>query len=473
MTNHKRSFFVAISLLSALAAAPSARADVAPRPEPIVESNLVVRVDYVGTMPVTLAQQTLLIQSPNLGSPVPIGEKLYLLDQNAAIYRLTDDGKIKKIFDATTDAPDGLLLTDRQRILNIAPGSAPNKMYVIFTSDTPPRNVPIRQLPQPLPGNCCDLNNPIPVADLYRIGPLPGGLNFVFGSTQTDYQVVYEYKVTGNKLKQPKALAAFEVQSTNAVHTGGGATTLPDGRLLFATGDSLPYGTDGRAAAQDPNSHLSSLLLIGPDKSVQIAAKGVRNVQHIELSTDEAVVRFSDIGGVTAEEMNQVSVADLVDTSVLENFGWGRNPDGNAREGTFYLGSGVPLIFDTQPPARAFAPSPEAGFFQPFAQWGRTDPNGGVAATGPVTSDVSFSCIEAFFSDLSSGKAYASLSTNAVAGTVYRVNLVTEDEEPLDSFRDLIGGLRADPRFFRFPDGTAGVLLESTGSFYRLTEITE
>mmetsp|Transcript_11071 Transcript_11071/g.18472 ORF Transcript_11071/g.18472 Transcript_11071/m.18472 type:complete len:121 (-) Transcript_11071:127-489(-) len=30
---------------------------------------------------------------------------------------------------------------------------------------------------------------------------------------------------------------------------------------------------------------------------------------------------------------------------------------------------------------------------------------------------------------------------------------------------------RGDPRFFRYPDGTAGVLIERTGVFYKLEEI--
>ena len=34
-----------------------------------------------------------------------------------------------------------------------------------------------------------------------------------------------------------------------------------------------------------------------------------------------------------------------------------------------------------------------------------------------------------------------------------------------------VAGGRADPRFFRFPNGTAGVLLENTGDLFRLTEV--
>jgi hypothetical protein len=38
------------------------------------------------------------------------------------------------------------------------------------------------------------------------------------------------------------------------------------------------------------------------------------------------------------------------------------------------------------------------------------------------------------------------------------------------TLKELAGGERPDPRFFNFPDGTAGVLLERTGAFYKLTE---
>lgn len=34
-----------------------------------------------------------------------------------------------------------------------------------------------------------------------------------------------------------------------------------------------------------------------------------------------------------------------------------------------------------------------------------------------------------------------------------------------------VGRYRGDPRLFHFPDGTAGVFVERTGTFYRLKEI--
>jgi hypothetical protein len=52
---------------------------------------------------------------------------------------------------------------------------------------------------------------------------------------------------------------------------------------------------------------------------------------------------------------------------------------------------------------------------------------------------------------------------------VYRVGLVTADGKPV-TLKELAGGERPDPRFFNFPDGTAGMLLERTGAFYKLTE---
>ena len=52
---------------------------------------------------------------------------------------------------------------------------------------------------------------------------------------------------------------------------------------------------------------------------------------------------------------------------------------------------------------------------------------------------------------------------------VYRVALVDRDGRTV-TLKELAGGDRGDPRFFNFPDGTAGMLLERTGAFYKLTE---
>jgi hypothetical protein len=54
--------------------------------------------------------------------------------------------------------------------------------------------------------------------------------------------------------------------------------------------------------------------------------------------------------------------------------------------------------------------------------------------------------------------------------TVVKVGLVDSTLQTL-TLTGLAGGNRPDPRFFNFPDGTAGVLLEATGDFFRLTEV--
>ena len=322
-------------------------------------------------------------------------------------------------------------------------------------------------MPAPLPGVCCNPGAPIPVADLYRIGAIPGPVAF-FGTTRTEYQVLYEYKVAGTQLKNPRAIAAFETQS-GPTHNGGGMLTMPDGRVLFATGDALPFGMEGSTATQDPAEIVGKLLLIDPsDGSIEVASSGLRNTQHLAFVQDGTAVAFGDIGGVTAEEVNHVLVTDLLDTSVIENFGWGRNTDGLAREGTFYVSPGFPLGFG-EPAVTGVAPSPEPGFVQPHAQYGRNDPNGGVAVSGPADTAESLPGMTSIFSDLASGIVYATTAPySSTDATVFKVNLVDANGNALTSLQDLVGG-RADPRFFEFPDGSAGVLLEATGDIYRLS----
>lgn len=459
-------------------------------PNFVVDSDLVVEVRYEGTMPALdgpiLFPGTAGI---NLGSPVAIAKYLYLIDQNGDFYRTEikrkkkpsqymacaddDPNSLTKMFSAE-DAPDGVLLDNRQSILNISPGRNKNSLYVAFTSGAEPQNsIPIYRMPS-LPGDCCIFENPIPIDDLYRVGPIPEPLSFL-GTTRTEYQVLYEYKLHNGKLAHPRAIAAFETQS-GPTHNGGGMLTLPDGRILFATGDPLPFGVEGRFAPQDPDKHVCKLLIVDPQNgSVEVAAMGVRNVQHMEYVATKAGVgvSFADIGGSTAEEINFILLRSLLDTSEIENFGWGRNPDGYAREGTFYVGPGMALAntdIRNLPPVEAVAPYRETGFIQPLAQWGRHDPNGGFAASGPVVSRKSFTRISAFFGDLSTGRPYAvTAPLETIDAVVYRVTLVDEDGSSYESFNDIVGG-RADPRFFRFPNGEAGVLLEATGKYYSLKE---
>lgn len=451
---------IAVALSLCVAATASAQ----PAPSQVIESDLTVQLEHVATMPFVTNPPPPLpgAHGNNLASPVAIGNKLYLIDQADGIYRLNGKKKVQKIF-GRSEAPDGLVLDETEAIVNISEGSRANRVYVMFTSaNAPTTGIPVYPMPAPLPGLCCSDTAPFWVPDLYRFG---------LGLSETIYQVLYEYKLAGDHLQEPRAIMAVETQSW-LTHRGGAMLTLPNGRLLYATGDSLPFGTEGRGPAQDLAEVVSKLLLVDPATGgIEVAAQGVRNVQHLQFVPGaETLVAFADIGGTTAEEVNYVSLASLLDTSFIENFGWGRNPDGLAREGTFYVQPGIAVVAN-QPAVDSASPSPEAGFIQPQAQYGRNDPNGGFAVSGPVVAPASFSNLSSVFADLSTGVLYGTTaSLNATDAPVYKINIVDGDGNVYGTLSEVAGG-RADPRMFLFPDGTAGVLFERTGDFYRMTQV--
>jgi len=73
------------------------------------------------------------------------------------------------------------------------------------------------------------------------------------------------------------------------------------------------------------------------------------------------------------ESINAKPLDKILDTSVIDNFGWGRSIiDGKAREGTFYVNPGNGGVLGGEPSCESNAPSPEAGYIQPWIQFGRT-----------------------------------------------------------------------------------------------------
>lgn len=277
-------------------------------------------------------------------------------------------------------------------------------------------------------------------------------------------------------MTDPTPIVALEVQTGGGAHNGGGMLTLPDGRLLFAAGDNIPPDSNGRAPAQDYSAHVSKLLIIDPgatdpDQIVAVAAKGVRNVQAL-FYTDagKTKIAFADIGGVTAEEINVIDVADLIDTATVENFGWGEATDGLAREGTFHVGTDE--IFGDGPLATGVGPDPEQGFLQPYAQIGR-ELESSIAISGPVTLASSFNTLVSVFSDLTNGRVYGTLAPlEGTAVPVFEITLwdVAGNITSLPFLANPDNPRRSDPRFFKFADGTAGVLIERTGVLYTLTQ---
>jgi hypothetical protein len=411
------------SLLLAASLAERSMAGQAPKqafvPSPVQDSNLSVRLDLVGRMPSKI----------NPTSPTVAGSQLLLIDQGGFVYRWDGTSAVKLVTPSTV--PAGLKLTGPERVMNAAANAAGSKLYVMFTSATVPGGIPRRMSP--------------------RAG--------------TDaWSVLFEYDFDGAALSHPRPITAMQVRTEG--HIGGGLTVLADGSILFAPGDNCDSYEDGRDYSQNPAVHLAKIVRIDPgDGSTAVVAIGVRNCQRLVIyqTGEESRLDFVDPGGWVAEELDSIRLSDLIGASPIRNFGWGRNPaDRKAREGTFYIGSTGNAV--------AVAPEAEPGFQQPVAEFAR---EGAVAfaVSGPVSSTQSFTRITSLFGDLVSGSVYAITGAlPAMKQQVVRVSLFDSGLQPV-TLAGLTGRLRPDPRFFNFPDGSAGVLLERTGAFYRLTEL--
>lgn len=402
-------------------------------PVPVFDSPLVLQIVHHSNIGVQGG-------STNIAEPVAIGNDLYVIDKGARIISIADPGGLQTILDGSS-LPANVTLSGNAGIINIAGTS--NRVYIGFYSSTLPSGFP-------------------PPA------PLPVDSNYTTGQPRYDLVYVYDRAPNGT-LSNPAPVAAFDATTTIYGHRGGGMLVLPDGRLLYARGDNLDFNYDGLAAPQDPGSTLSKLLILDPaTQGVEVAAMGIRNSQHMTYAdATQNTVLFSDIGWTVAEEINEIAVADLIDGTIIENFGWGRNADGNAREGGFYVSEGP----ESTATALGQAPMPEAGFTQPFAQFGRDGYAGYFAVSGPVVSATSFLDIGMLFGDLVRGVLFATLDgASSTFNDVYKVRLVDTAGQPTD-LQSLLGVSRIDPRFFNFADGSAGLLSERTGDVFLLTEI--
>lgn len=382
------------------------------------ESDLRIRLERIGRMPT----------NTNPTSPTVAGSQLLLVDQSGYLYRW--DGRTAAALITPKTLPPDVKLLATEPLMNVAANRAGSQLYVMFISTTTPANVPRRTSPRE-----------------------PDG-----------WYLLYEYQFDGTTLSTPRPVTAMQVRSEG--HTGGGMTVLDDGSVLFAAGDNGDSYEDGREHGQNPAVHLAKIVRIAPDNgSTSIVAMGVRAAQRLAVYTfaGERWVTFVDPGGWVSEEVNAVRQSELLNVPAPLNFGWGRNAaDGNAREGTFYI--------DTLGDSKAKAPAGEPGFVEPVAEFGREN-NQPIAVSGPVHSDISFSRITLLFGDLVSGRLFATVGPpTAKRQDVLRVAIVDSDAQPM-TLKALTKSDRADMRFFNFPDGSAGVLLERTGEFYRITEV--
>ncbi len=378
----------------------------------------------------------------NLASPVAVGSHLYIVDQeNGEISILNGSTQTTKLrASSLTDVTP----STQQKVINMA--GRGSTAYVAVTSSTLPAGF---ATPSPLPAD-----------ERYQ-------------TTETRYELIYRFDRGENgSLSNPQPVTAFLGSTNGGAHTRGAMLVLPDNRLVYTRGDNQGAESDGLSAPQDPTSTLGAMLLIdGQTKEVQVAAKGLRNVQQMNfVGPDKIRIAFSDIGRTVAEEINVIEIDDLSDITKVENFGWGRNADRNAREGTFYIDDGQNSSAMTFDPILIEVPEP--GFISPYAQFGREDQTGFFAVSGPIASTVSFTSIDLLFGDLVSGTLYATKSpVGDVLNEVFRVSVVDALGEPT-TLKELLRFNRADLRLFNFADGGAGLLLEQMGDLYRLSEVT-
>ena len=387
-------------------------------PEPPRDSDLRVQLEPVGRMPT----------SRNPASPAAAGSQLLLIDQTGYLYRW--DGTVGVPLITPRTMPRDVKPLGVEQLMNVAADRSGSKIYVMFISSAPPKEVPRRMSPR----------------------------------DPDAWYVLYEYQFDGTALSAPRPVTAMQVRSEG--HTGGGLIVLDDGSLLFAAGDNGDSYEDGRDNGQNPAVHLAKIVRINPgDGSTTIVAAGVRSPQRLALYTfgDQQWVTFVDPGGWVSEELNAAPVSDLVGGRSPLNFGWGRDPTGGqSREGTFRI--------DRTGNSTARAPVGEPPFIDPVAEFGRQQ-HEPIAASGPVHSDRSFSRITLLFGDLVSGRLFATIGPpSSKRQDVLSVTIVDRNGQPV-TLKGMTKNDRPDPRFFNFPDGSAGILLERTGEFYRISEV--
>lgn len=472
------------------------------------------------------------------------GDFIYFLDQNnGLIYSYnTISSETKTIFDMeSSPIPAGLTLdwpyggaSGNYRVKSMTQGTASDEVIVVFTSSTLPTGWSEADAPLPPPNAygqwvCAPDKGQVWMPDIYRPGLLPtcfangGGL-----LTFTAYDVFYKYKLVNGELTYPVPFFVTE-RPVMPGHLGGGIITTDQG-ILWSSGDCTLFGCDGSYAPQLDFEFCGKILLLDPEKKgeYKVVAKGVRNSQQMRLftqnitksernlntksernlkaktskgtkkskkttsptesptetlsATTETYLAFMDIGGVTAEEVNAVSLSQLLDDSEVTNFGWGRNMhDGKAREGTYYVNAGIQGVLGTEPSCASPAPI-EPGFIQPWTQFGRSAVDYYYAISGLALPTSGTDKLKLLWSEFNTGNLLGTdeaFVEGAAPAKGYKLKLYDSEGNYLESgLNDFVkeelgevGYYRGDPRLFHYPDGQAGVFIERTGVFYKLTEI--
>jgi len=462
------------------------------------------------------------------------GNSIYFMDQkNGRIYSYnTVSQDAQTIFDMDTDPiPEGLTLdwlytgsAQTYRVKSMTQGLSSDEVIVVFTSSTLPKGWTEADAKLPAPGAfgkwVCSPESEggmVWIGDIYRPGQLPKCFqNGDLSESFVGYDTFYRFKIVNGKLHYPTPFFVSE-SAVLTGHLGSGIVTVDD-KVLWSTGDCTVYGLDGAYAPQLDDEHCGKILSIDPNSKgvYDIVAKGVRNSQQMRVFTSKSAkspkatkapkfskapkvrrhlksdkvsksdkyLAFMDIGGVTAEEVNAFPLVSLGGPDML-NFGWGRNiNDGKAREGTFYVDQGIAGVLGTQPSCVEEAPIGESGYVQPWIQFGRTkdDFYYGICSIAVPTSGIDK--LELLWTEFNTGHILGTETVfveGAPPAKSYKLKLYDGDGKNAyleNGLNDLVKKelgenewiYRGDPRLFHFPDGQAGVFIERTGVFYKITE---
>jgi len=447
-----------------------------------------------------------------------VGDTIYFLEQQfGKIYSYNHNtSEVNKVFDMSNTAsiPEGLTLDweyggagQTYRVKSVTQGKNKNFIYVVFTSSTLPKGWDSPDSGLPPPGTysqwvCGAGNQTTFVRDIYRPGVIPAcAPNGAGLPSLTGYDVFYRYRVNPNgRLRNPTPFFVGE-HSIVPGHLGGGIVTVPKGsgadrgKILYSTGDCTVYGLDGSYPPQLDFETCGKILLIDPSEKgkYDIVAKGVRNSQQMRVYSErerdtngkrQNVLAFMDIGGVTAEEVNAIPLKTILNGKNIKNFGWGRSlVDGLAREGTFYVEPGNGLVLGGTPACTERAPMPEQRFIQPWIQFGRTASDFFFAISSFAVPSKGIDKLQLIWSEFNTGKILATdkmYRRGFPPSKGYKIRVFDSEGELLpNDLNDLVGReiepgftSRGDPRLFHYPDGQAGVFIERTGVFYKLTERT-
>lgn len=497
-------------------------------PDPLEFSEtMALKVEKVGSVPAINTAAFSYNMSPMDNFD---GTTIFFIDQNNGIIYSFDSAtdETKTVFDMkSSHIPDGLTLDwtyggagQTYRVKSMTQGASSDEIIAVFTSSTLPPGWSEADATLPAPEAygqwVCD-EEPVWIPDIYRPGVLPDCFDSGAGlPTFTGYDVFVKYTMVNGELENPMP---FFVSETAVLvgHLGGGIATLDDGMILWSLGDCTIFGIDGAYAPQLDHESCGKIILIDSKAKGEfsIAVKGVRNSQQMRVFSDDKkktkgakggkapksnvtrnlksskkakkskndkYVAWMEIGGVTAEEVNAISLDKILDSHIY-NYGWGRNMyDGKAREGTFYVNAGIGGVLGTQPSCKENAPAGEPGYVQPWIQFGRTPTDFFYGISSLAIPTAGNDKLNLLWSEFNTGKILGTdkkFVEGASPATSYKIKIFDADGVYLENgLNDLVkaelgevGFYRGDPRLFHYPDGQAGVFIERTGVFYKLTEI--